>query len=117
VYIYTLFINPCAVNIPSAIRSRLRWVTIAVLNGSTRNLPQGFGPSERAERREPGALAENLAHWMTERTVAPASGKDAKVALLRNRLLFGRLKAGRVPTTLYSAEDGRVIMRAGVAEM
>lgn len=88
---------------------RVRWVPIAVLDGSKRNLPNVLGLLTTRS-------AAALQRWMTERNVAPASGKDAKVALLRNLLLFGRLQAGRVPTMLYSAGGGRIIVRAGVVE-
>lgn len=89
---------------------RVRWVPVAVLEASKRQLPQVLGLL-------PPTDAEGLARWMTRYAGESRTDARAKLALVRNQALFGRLQANQVPALLYRAADGRVILRAGLSPL
>ena len=77
---------------------------------SKRHLPQVLGLL-------PPTDAEGLTRWMTRRMGESRTDAQAKLALVRNQALFGRLQANKVPALLYRAADGRVILRAGLSSL
>jgi thiol:disulfide interchange protein DsbG len=89
---------------------RVRWVPVVVLEASKRQLPRVLGLL-------PPTDAEGLARWMTRHTGESRTDAQAKLALVRNQALFGRLQANQVPALLYRAADGRVILRAGLSPL
>ena len=50
-------------------------------------------------------------------SLARRDDAQAKLALVRNQALFGRLQANKVPALLYRAADGQVILRAGLSPL
>ena len=91
-------------------RLRVRWVPVVVLEASKRQLPRVLGLL-------PPTDAEGLARWMTRYVGESRTDAQAKLALVRNQALFGRLQANQVPALLYRAADGQVILRAGLSPL
>ena len=89
---------------------RVRWVPVVVLEASKRQLPRVLGLL-------PPSDAEGLARWMTRYVGESRTDAQAKLALVRNQTLFGRLQANKVPALLYRAADGQVILRAGLSPL
>ena len=91
-------------------RLRVRWVPVVVLEASKRQLPRVLGLL-------PPNDAEGLARWMTRHVGESRTDAQAKLALVRNQALFGRLQANKVPALLYRAADGQVILRSGLSPL
>ena len=91
-------------------RLRVRWVPVVVLEASKRQLPRVLGLL-------PPTDAAGLARWMTRYVGESRTDAQAKLALVRNQALFGRLQANQVPALLYRAADGQVILRAGLSPL
>ena len=91
-------------------RLRVRWVPVVVLEASKRQLPRVLGLL-------PPTDAAGLARWMTHHVGELRADAQAKLALARNQVLFGRLQANKVPALLYRAADGQVILRAGLSPL
>jgi thiol:disulfide interchange protein DsbG len=89
---------------------RVRWVPVVVLEASKRQLPRVLGLL-------PPMDAEGLARWMTRHVGESRTDAQAKLALVRNQALFGRLQANKVPALLYRAADGQVILRTGLSPL
>ena len=89
---------------------RIRWVPVAVLEPSRQDVGAVLG---LLANPEPQALA----HWMTDQTVARRDDSEAKLALIRNNVLFKRLQSSRVPTLLYQNAEGEIVMHSGVLSL
>lgn len=86
---------------------QVRWVPIAILERTKRNLPQVLG------MLAPSATAVDLQQWMTAKKPLPDDTPLAKLNLVKNMALFSRLGSKHVPTLIYKNVVGDVVMRTG----
>ena len=89
---------------------RVRWVPVAVLTASQANL--GVVGGLLADPRP-----ETLSAWMRARRVRPDTSEATQRALGLNMALFQALKVPQVPASIYTDPTGRVIRKAGVADL
>ena len=89
---------------------RVRWVLVAVLTASQANL--GVVGGLLADPRP-----ETLAGWMRARRVRADTSEAAKRALGLNMALFQALGVPSVPASIYKDQTGRVVRKAGVADL
>lgn len=89
---------------------RVRWVPVAVLTASQANL--GVVGGLLADPRP-----ETLSAWMRARRVRPDTSEATQRALGLNMALFQALKVPQVPALIYKDPTGRVIRKAGVADL
>ena len=89
---------------------RVRWVPVAVLTTSQANL--GVVGGLLADPRP-----ETLSAWMRAQRVRPDTSEATQRALGLNMALFQALKVPQVPASIYKDPTGRVIRKAGVADL
>lgn len=86
---------------------RIRWVPVAVLEPSRQNIGAVLGLLANP-------APEALTQWMSEQRIERTDNARAKLALIRNNVLFKRLQSSRVPTLLYQDTNGEIVMHSGV---
>ncbi len=89
---------------------QVRWVPVAVLTASQANL--GVVGGLLADPRP-----ETLSAWMRARRIRPDTSEATQRALGLNMALFQALKVPQVPALIYKDPTGRVIRKAGVADL